>query len=129
LYRGRSTATLGVTDASCLVQERVASPFGGYVKHASKFTRPEVLILLVIALVILRYAFADTLAAYERRMFSSLGVSDGARVLLLAPIAAGVLYLGYRRGRYSERVPSSLMVLLICITAILAGCIVWWLKA
>jgi hypothetical protein len=98
-------------------------------KQDSKFTRPEVLILLVIALVILRYAFADTLAVYERRMFSSLGVSDGARVLLLAPIAAGVLYLGYRRGRYSERVPSSLMLLAICITAILAGCIVWWLRA
>lgn len=98
-------------------------------KPGSKITGIEVLVLLVIVLVVLRYAFADTLGAYERRVFSSLGISDGARVLLLAPVAAAVLYLGYRRGRYSERVPRPLMVVLIYITAILAGSIVWWLKA
>jgi preprotein translocase subunit SecY len=99
------------------------------VKQSAKLTWIEILIVLVIVLIILRFVFAGVLLSYEKRLFASLGIGEGARLLLLAPVAAGLFYLSYRRGRYSERVPSWLLVAGICVIVLLAGAIPWWLKA
>ena len=98
-------------------------------KQSAKFNRTEILIVLAIGLIVLRFVFAGVLGSYERRFFAALGIGDGVRLLLLAPLAAGVFYLSYRRGKYSGRVPSWLMILGICVVVLLAGSIAWWLSS
>ncbi len=98
-------------------------------KQSAKFTWIEILIVLVIVLIILRFVFAGVLLSYEKHLFASLGIGEGARVLLLSPVAVGLFYLSYRRGRYSGRVPTWLLVVGIGVIVLLAGAIAWWLKA
>jgi hypothetical protein len=99
------------------------------VKQSAKFTRIEILIVLVIVLIILRFVYTGSLLSYERRLFASLGIGEGARLFLGATVAVGLFYLSYRRGRYSGRVPTWLLIAGVCVIVPLAGAITWWLKA
>ena len=57
-----------------------------------KFTLIEWLVALVVLLILARFIWAEEVAAFEDRLFASVGLGVGAKYLVLLPLGVWVYF-------------------------------------